>query len=246
MENRKIELNANKTRVVKNDVRLYGKGDSDFADEVAKNLDSSYPYIDSTTLPLKNSVSVLLKKANEETTFEKDDFLTVPIYNSEVMESTQVGIAYHTAMQCLDYDSSEAFLARVQAALSDEEINVVDTQKVLNCRKTILEIAKSRDNGKLHKEQKFMMYIPYDEIFAESQIDDRILVQGIIDLFIEFDDEIILIDYKTNKTKDVQKLKKEYEMQMSLYKKSLCENYGKKVTAYLYSFSIENLIECGT
>ncbi len=246
MEIRKIELNETKSRVVKNDVRLYGKGDSEFADEVMKNLDTPYPYIDSTTLPLKNSVSVLLKKANEETTFEKDDFLTVPIYNSEVLESTQVGVAYHTAMQCLDYDSSDAFLARVQAVLSGEELNVVDTQKILNCRNTILEMANLHGNGKLHKEQKFMMYVPYSEIFAESKIDDRILVQGIIDLFIEFDDEIILIDYKTNKTKDAQKLKKEYEMQMSLYKKSLCENYGKKVTAYLYSFSTEKLIECGT
>ena len=244
MENRKIELKANKSRAVKNDMRLYGKGDSAFADEVAKNLDKPYQYIDSTTLPLKNSVSVLLKKANEQTTFKKDDFLTIPIYNSEVLESTQVGVAYHTAMQCLDDDSADAFLARVHEALSDEEQCAVDTQKILNCRKTVLEIVKSHSNGKLHKEQKFMMYIPYNEIFFESNIDDRILVQGIIDLFIEFDEEIILIDYKTNKTKDIQKLKKEYEMQMSLYKKSLFENYGKRVTAYLYSFSTEKLIQC--
>jgi len=244
MENKIIELKANKSRAVKKDVRLYGKGDGDFAENVAKNLDTPYLYIDSTTLPFKNSVSAILKKVNDERVFEKDDFLTVPIYTSEVLESTQVGIAYHTAMQCIDYDSSDAFLARVQAVLSSEEQDAVDTQKILNCRNTILEMAKARENGKLHKERKFMMYIPHSEIFPESKNDDRILVQGIIDLFIEFDDEIILIDYKTNKTKDAQKLKKEYEMQMALYKKSLCENYGKKVTAYLYSFSTEKLIKC--
>ncbi len=244
MENKKIELQTSKKRVAKPKSRIYGKGDSDFADDVVKNLDKPYAFIDSTTLPLKNSVSALLQKTNEELEFQKDEFLTVPIFDSEVLESTQIGIAYHTAMQCLEIDEpAEAFLARVQAELSDEEQKAVDTQKILNCRNVILEIAKSKDMGKLHKEQKFMMYVPYNEIFDKSNINDNILIQGIIDLYIEFADEIILIDYKTNKTRDEEKLKKEYNMQMSLYKKSLCESYKKNVTAYLYSFSIEKLIK---
>lgn len=245
MENKKIELQANKSRVIKKEMRLYGKGDKEFADEVIKNLDKPYAFSSSVALPLKNSVSALLQKANDEIVFEKDDFLTEKIYDSEVLESTQIGIAYHTAMQCLDIaETDDAFLAKVQSQLTLEEFSAVDTQKILNCKQTILNYIGSLGGGKLHKEQKFMMYIPYNEVFADSKIDDLILIQGIIDLFIECPNEIILIDYKTNKTKDVQKLKNEYAMQMSLYKKSLIENYNKEVTAYLYSFSVEKLIKC--
>lgn len=243
MENKRIDVEMQKRRVVPKSSRIYGKGDLGFADELVLNLDREYPFAESVSLPLKNSVSVLLKKANENESFQREEFLTAPIYEDAMIKSTDVGIAYHSAMQCIDFDCEDNFLSRVQTNLTDEQFNVVDKTKILNCRKTILNLANA-PQAKLHKEQKFMMYIPYNEIFTTSDISDCVIIQGIIDLFIEFDDQIILVDYKTNKTTNAEKLRENYTMQMSLYAKGLCENYNKKVTAYLYSFSMEKLILC--
>lgn len=244
MEYKKIEVKMQKKRSVPKSQRLYGKGDEEFANELIANLDKKYPYEESVKLPLESSVSVLLKKSNADKIFEKEDFLTESMYDNAVVKSTDLGIAYHLAMQCLDVDGEADFLQRVHCLLSSEQLQMVDERRLLSCRKIILDLIMSKPNAKLHKEQKFIMYIPYNEIFEKSQVRDCVLIQGIIDLFIEFDDEIILVDYKTNKTANLDKLKENYAMQMTLYAKSLQESFNKKVTAYLYGFATDKLILC--
>ena len=243
MNFKQINLEVKTKKYVSNDQHIYGKGDTDYAEELVLNLDKVYKFAESTKLPLKNSVSVLLKRANDEQSFEENDFLTKAMYSNAVLEGTERGIAYHTAMQCLDYDSEENFLSRVHFALTDLQMQAVEQEKLLKCREQILSLSQKYRNGKMHKEKKFMMYIPYNEIFPDSKVEDSLLVQGIVDLFIECSETILLVDYKTNKIKDDEKLKKEYKMQMQLYAKSLKECFNKKVEGYLYSFSTQSLIK---
>ena len=49
-------------------------------------------------------------------------------------------------------------------------------------------------------EQPFVIGIPAKDLFEdESKGEDNILIQGIIDLFFEEDDGIVLVDYKTDR-----------------------------------------------
>ena len=85
-----------------------------------------------------------------------------------------------------------------------------------------------------------------DEIY-ENGMDDNILVQGIIDLyFINVNDEIVLVDYKTDyveKGKE-EELVKKYKKQLELYSRALEEALGKKVSkCWIYSVWLENLVE---
>ena len=60
------------------------------------------------------------------------------------------------------------------------------------------------------------------------------LIHGIIDGFVELDDEIILFDYKTDHVvptqNGIQKVVDKYKQQLNLYAEALETSYQKKVT----------------
>ena len=83
------------------------------------------------------------------------------------------------------------------------------------------------------------------EIFTEKEyefVEDSVMINGIIDCFFEENGQIVLIDYKNNRLwgqKTADTLKKQYEIQMKLYKKALEKATGKNVKeVYLYSFAL--------
>ena len=72
-----------------------------------------------------------------------------------------------------------------------------------------------------------------------GESDETILIQGIIDAYIEKDDNIILVDYKTDNVRDAESLIKRYKTQLMLYKKSLEMSTGKTVNdIFIYSFAL--------
>ena len=68
------------------------------------------------------------------------------------------------------------------------------------------------------------------------------MIQGIIDLYFEEDDGIVLVDYKTDKVNAYngeEILKERYYKQLDLYKDALERMTGKKVKEkIIYSFSL--------
>ena len=74
-----------------------------------------------------------------------------------------------------------------------------------------------------------------------------ILVQGIIDVFWEEDDGIVLLDYKTDRVDSEEQLMVRYEKQLELYKNAIEASYGAKVKEVLiYSFALERSINLCT
>ena len=111
----------------------------------------------------------------------------------------------------------------------------------------IEEINKYLDEAKkTYKEQPFYINIPVKELY-ESKSNEKILVQGIIDLYyITENEEIILVDYKTDYVPENKSsyLKEKYQSQLNLYKRALEQALGKKVTrAYIYSTYLNDSIE---
>ena len=70
-----------------------------------------------------------------------------------------------------------------------------------------------------------------------------ILVQGIIDVYWEEEDGIVLLDYKTDRVDADKDLVLRYERQLELYKNAIEASYGVKVKEVLiYSFALERSI----
>ena len=91
--------------------------------------------------------------------------------------------------------------------------------------------------GKLWKEQPFMLGISADRLSEEFPDTEMVIVQGIIDVFFEEDEEIVLLDYKTDVIDSAEALADRYRVQLDYYGEALERLTGKKVKErVLYSF----------
>ena len=88
----------------------------------------------------------------------------------------------------------------------------------------------------IQKERPFYINIPASEIYDED-IEEEILVQGIIDLYyITKDNRLVLVDYKTDRVNEEKELIDKYKIQLSIYKRALEKALNRKVDKiYLYS-----------
>ena len=70
------------------------------------------------------------------------------------------------------------------------------------------------------------------------------MIQGIIDMYFENEEGIVLVDYKTDRVKDVEEIKKRYEVQLKYYKKAIEKMLGIKVkNTYIYLVTYNKVIE---
>ena len=86
--------------------------------------------------------------------------------------------------------------------------------------------------------------LPASEIYG-SDAKEKILVQGIIDLYyINKNDELILLDYKTDFVKKETDLIDKYKIQLDIYKRALEYSLKRKVDkVYIYSLCLQKAIE---
>ena len=65
------------------------------------------------------------------------------------------------------------------------------------------------------------------------------LVQGIIDVYFEEEDGLVVLDYKTDRVKNVEELAEKYHAQLEYYAKALEQLTEKKVKEKIvYSFTL--------
>ena len=83
-----------------------------------------------------------------------------------------------------------------------------------------------------------------DEVYKEDK--ELIHVDGIIDLFFEENDGIVLLDYKTDHIENgnVQPMTDRYKIQLDLYAKAIERSTGKKVKEkLLWLFGINDILK---
>ena len=98
----------------------------------------------------------------------------------------------------------------------------------------------------VEQEKAFYLNLKANEIY-KNNAEDEILVQGIIDLYyITKNDELVLVDYKTDyvENNNEQSLKDKYNIQLEIYKKALEEALNRNVDkVYIYSTWLNKEIE---
>lgn len=216
-----------------------------------------YPYKSQRNLPVKVTVSELKKNFSpdqdgEELFFEPDIIPLIPKFVEEQQEVSGAdrGTAYHRVMECLDFMEADT-LEQIEGQLLemerqkkiDEQVRGLvlakDVLHFMNCElgKRMKEAARL---GLLYKEQPFMMSIPASEKDVCFSDEDRVLVQGIIDVFFYEGDDIVLADYKTDKVFPGQEkvLVEKYGRQLYYYGEALERTTGKRVKEkIIYSFT---------
>jgi ATP-dependent helicase/nuclease subunit A len=105
--------------------------------------------------------------------------------------------------------------------------------------------ARAAKEKKLTREQPFVLFVPASEIREDYPADEEILVQGIIDAFFYEGDEIVLVDYKTDRVESAEELIARYKVQLDSYEEALTRVTGKRVREKLiWSFALGEAIAC--
>ncbi len=171
------------------------------------------------------------------------------------------GTAVHRFLECFDFAAlpevsawkeCEGFLKEKidglvrsgrMAREETEKLNLYQLYRFLKSD-TAKRMQKSASMGCLTKEQPFVMAVPADSVWENADHNSSVLVQGIIDVFWEEADDIVLLDYKTDRVNAPQELVKRYKKQLLLYAKALESNFPRKRVKeiLIYSFSLETCI----
>ncbi len=162
------------------------------------------------------------------------------------------GSAYHRALELLSMAECCSFkdvVCRLDGLVESgrflrQERKLVDAHILWEFFKSPLgqRLKKAEQEGCLHKEQQFMIGIRAREMdLADS--DELVLVQGVIDAYIEEADGTVLIDYKTDRVERAEELKKRYQVQLRYYIRALEQVTEKPVKeAVLYSLHLQQAI----
>ena len=95
----------------------------------------------------------------------------------------------------------------------------------------------------LYREKPFVMAKPANEVLTGCSSKEMLLIQGIIDVFFEEPDGLVLLDYKTDRVAIPQELISRYKVQLDLYQEALERAWGKKVKEKLiYSFHLGKIV----
>ena len=101
-----------------------------------------------------------------------------------------------------------------------------------------------QDGKMIYREKQFLLCENYNKLVGFTDNNTKVIVQGVIDLAVVKDDQVYILDYKTNRGITAENLAKEYKLQLNLYQKAFEEATNMKVTKkYLYSFNLGELIE---
>ena len=237
--------------------------------QIEKELNYKYKNLLATKIPTKTSVTKIKqmeneyneentvdlfeieKKPDKEITFDIPKFMRAD--EQEKISGAQKGTLLHLCMQRLQIEQ-EYTIEKIQNMIQDLVFKeIISTVEAENINKSaILKFTKSsiwkelKSAKEIYKEKPFYITIDAQSIYHE-EVEEEVLVQGIIDLYyINQNDELILVDYKTDFVEDGKEneLFDKYKKQLELYKNALESALNRKVDkVYIYSTYLAKEIE---
>ena len=224
-----------------------------------------YPAADLAAVPAKVSVTSIVHK-QEQTTLERPAFLS-----KDGLTAAEMGTALHAFLEHADFAALAAGLAGGGDTLA--EAIRTERQRQVEAKLTPPEIAEKLDVSKIRRfvegeafariraakqvlrELDFITALPASAVLAaqgsarpqadSAAVQARVLVQGIADIVLVFDDHIELLDYKTDRKKTEQEFLDAYRAQLDLYALAIEKRFAPKPVTYqgIYSFSLNRLLE---
>ncbi|WP_022762496.1 helicase-exonuclease AddAB subunit AddA [Butyrivibrio sp. AD3002] len=260
------EINRDVTAKVRLDNLLMPAGPEKlrYADLFGERFGDSYAFDSFEGLYVKTTVTELkkamLEQKDEPTHFIFDEEEIVPSFIAEKEKQAKGaarGTIYHRVMELL-YDEGDLTpddragdlvnwmkkmeaLGRMPEGASDS----VDEKDILAFYKSDIgeRMKKAHDLGRLHRESPFMMGISANKVNSKFPDSEQVLIQGIIDVWFEEDDGLVLLDYKTDRVKDGSELSERYKIQLEYYEDALERITHKKVKErIIYSFTLGETI----
>ena len=251
--NQTVESEAKRKDVLKDIANK--KVSKENMEKIKNILEWEYKYKDSTEMPSELSVSKIKELSKDKTEEKIGITLKKPNFLIEKTELTpaEKGTIMHLCLQKLNY-KEEYNLEKLKNMVNNlvkQEIILPKEAESVNYNKILAFLSSNiwkemRTAKVVEQEKAFYLNLKANEIY-QNNAEDEILVQGIIDLYyITNNDELVLVDYKTDyvENNNEQSLKDKYNIQLEIYKKALEESLNRKVDkVYIYSTWLNKEIE---
>lgn len=232
--------------------------DPEYAETLKKRLQAVYAHEADVYLHTKMSVTELKKQGQlvdetesvcmkrKEDTDEKTEKQKPE--KQGVLEGSDRGTAYHRVLELLPFHEMNSFSdvqealenMRQQRRISEQIYQTVDVSEIWGFLESNLgkRMRQAQKEGRLHKEQQFVMGIPAREMGAADS-DELVIIQGIIDAYMEEDRALVIVDYKTDKIRSPRILAEHYKRQLDYYERALNQMTGKPIKEkILYSLTM--------
>lgn len=231
-------------------------------DRVYAQLNWTYPHEKLTKVKAKQTVTEL--KRQHEVIDEQSDQLygnqfrhpaeqRPRFLQKSKMTAAERGTAMHTFMQHMPFqhvtpEQLQLTLDKLvrKEILTEEQARAIDLTLVAQLTETAL-FQRIQSAQQTHREIPFAYTVPP---FEGSE--EKVIIQGVIDLVLEEEDGLVIVDYKTDAItgrfpsfEDAKPtLKNRYEIQLNLYEQALERIWNQRVKAkFLYFFDGSHVLE---
>ena len=203
--------------------------------------------------PSKVTATSFKGQTKEGDTFQERKKVYRPRFavDAKGLTPSEKGTALHLAMQFLDYNQTEdgpsvqAELHRMvqMALLTEEQAKAVPPQKIVTLFASPL--GKRLRSGTCKREFTFSVLMPAERYYQGGE-GEQVLLQGVIDCYLEEADGITIVDFKTDYVRpgEERDAAAQYEGQLHAYRDALERITGKKVChQVIYFFATDTELE---
>lgn len=251
--------------------------DKEKQEKIIQILNWEYLYKNLEGIPTKTSVTKLkeeaqgaetIKESSKDIKFDVSEDKKISLITAKPkfinenkktkISNAEKGTLMHLCVQKMD-EKQEYTLEKIQDMINTlkEKVLITEAEAETINKEKLLKYTKSelwqdlKQAKQIYKEQPFYINIKASTVYdnIEPENDENILVQGVIDLFyINKNDEIVLVDFKTDYIDDGQEIMliEKYKKQLEIYKIALEQSLKRSVSKVaLYSLYLNKLIDMG-
>ncbi|MDX5619768.1 helicase-exonuclease AddAB subunit AddA [Clostridioides difficile] len=247
--------------------------DSDYYSEIEEKLNYIYPYEFSTRKPATISVTEIKKIQNNyeeeliNTIFEQKVILKKPLFiqneeEREKISGTERGTIVHLVMEVLDLKNGSSvndiksqirgFVSK--GIITEKQASIVNTYKIYKFFAS--NIGKRMLNAEIiNREKSIYAQVNMKDIYIYEKLinnDDKklydnesVMLRGIVDAYFEEDNQIVLVDYKTDfvNEENINQIIEKYKKQLDLYADIIETLTGKSVKEKcIYLFGVDEAV----
>jgi ATP-dependent helicase/nuclease subunit A len=238
------------------------QGKSGLLESVKKSLSFRYEFEPTTLLPAKQSVTQLTHYNDE---FVQLDYsrslqrrpgvvLSDELKKEFAVQGRLVGTAAHLIISSIDLNkevNTDVVERLVDELISEglvtkEAVECIDIDSIAQFFDSDLGRMALDSNNTVRREWPFTFSLPVSELDENSNVDDSLVVQGIVDMLIETSDGLVVIDFKTDHVYagQIEERAKLYSQQVRLYAQAAEKILKKPVLGkWLYFLSAAKAFE---
>lgn len=203
----------------------------------------------------KNKEGLDIHEGNNVLLLEEDEIIPSFISKEPVVTAMSRGTLYHKVLESIDLSKINSVASvhqELERLISEDKIQKenlsnINPYQIFRFANSHLakRMEKAKSVGKLFKERQFVLGVGANEVNSNIKSEEIVLIQGIIDVYFEEADGIVLMDYKTDHIEKGQEniLIERYRVQLDYYQRAIEQITNKKVKEkIIYSFALNKEI----